>query len=376
MNITNIITEEFQQALKEIVTGAESRIPTYPYHDAGEGTFLIDVDEPQKNIHTKFQVTFTPTGNREEKIYSIAFKERGGDYNQKTGMGIQFRILATITKIIKEQIDKVDPNVITFSPVKESGESGNRRMSLYMQYVKGAAGDEYDAFILGDKQIMNVEKRDPSFPIENGYQEPQTIQDIVTQLSHYGGYYQTDLHPEDPDYAKFSIERWGGMGMQSRSEGRKTTGSCRRFVDWMFDYPDLVYVQGAHEPEPYYVPQPARDTEVPIQRVSGGHAAPAMMGTFQHFLQTEIYGNPEYDILEPFFETIKTPQDFSELRGRANAGLQTQTGASAERLRRIMTAIDELKRNYNEYARRHGSHEMTESEILAEVERNILELLK
>jgi len=376
MNLINIITEEFQKTIDEIITGAESRIPTYPFHDGGAGIFIIDVNEPQKNIHTQFQVTFTPTGNREEKIYSIAFKERGGDYDTKTGMGIQFRILATITKIIKEQIEKYNPNVITFSPVKESGESGNRRMSLYTQYVKGAAGEEYDAFIIGNKRVMNVEKRDPSFPIENGYQPQEVIQDIITQLSHYGGYYQSDLHPDDPDYVKFTIQTWGGLVMETRNGGHKSTGSCRRFVDWMFDYPDLVYVQGAHEPEPYYVPQPDVSREVPIQRVSGGHTAPAMMGTFSHFLQTEIYGNPDFDILEPFFESMKTPQDFSELRVRANAGLQTQGSASAERLRQIITAIDTLMSNYNDYARRHGSHEMSESEILAEVERQVLNLLK
>lgn len=375
MNIANIINEEFQKAIDEIVTGTESRIPTYPFHDGGEGTFIINVDEPQKNIHTKFQVTFTPTGNREEKIYSIAFKESGGDYQTKTGYGIQFRILATITKIIKEQIEKYQPNVITFSPVKESGEQGNRRMSLYMQYVKGAAGNDFDAFIIGNKQVMNVEKRDPSFPIENGYQPQEVIQDIITQLSHYGGYYQSDLHPDDPDYVKFSIQTWGGLVMQTTNGAHKSTGSCRRFVDWMFDYPDLVYIQGAHEPEPYYVPQPERD-EVPIQRVSGGHTAPAMMGTFSHFLQTEIYGNPEFDILEPFFESMKTPQDFSELRARANVGLATQSGSGAERLRKIIMAIDILRTNYNEYSRRHGSSEMSENDILAEVERNVMDLLK
>ena len=77
-------------------------------------------------------------------------------------MGVQFRLLATITKIVKEQVAIYDPNILTFQPVKESGESGNRRLSLYMNYVKGGAGEDFDAFILGNKQKVNVEKRNPS----------------------------------------------------------------------------------------------------------------------------------------------------------------------------------------------------------------------
>jgi len=380
MNINDIINEETEKLVKEIATGADSRIPTYQYHKASEGRFVIDVNEPQKNIRANFDVTFSPEGNREEKAYSIAFKESGGNYSEKTGMGVQFRLLATITKIVKEQVAIYDPNILTFQPVKESGESGNRRLSLYMNYVKGGAGEDFDAFILGNKQKVNVEKRNPSFEIKNGYQEPQIIQDIITQLSVYNGYYQTDLYPDDPDYEKFGISSWGGMYMQSKKEGTVSTMSARRLVDWMFSIPDLVYIQGSNEPEPYEVPrEPRRDTgtvDAPIQRVTQPQEPTAMIGTFQYFLQSEIYGNPEYEILEPFFETVKSYNDFLELRSRAQAGLNVaRTTSDSERLREIINAIDNLKRNYNEYADRYGSN-VNEDEILNEVELKLLELLK
>lgn len=379
MNINDIINEETQHLMKEIVTGGDSRIPVYNFHQASEGRFTIDVDEEQKNIHTKFDVTFSPEGNRDEKAFSIAFKEQGGDYNTKTGFGIQFRILATITKIVKEQVNIHDPNILTFQPVKEGGEKGNRRMSLYMQYVKGGAGEDFDAFIIGDNFKVNVEKRNPSFEILNGYQEPETIQDILTQLSVYGGYYQTDLYPTDPDYEKFSMTTWGGMVAQSKQDGQKGTISARRFVDWMFSVQDLTYVQGRYEPEPYEVPaEPTPAGEVPIQRVSGGHTtATAMVGTFQYFLQTEVYGNPEYDALEPFLETVKSVQDFNELRSRASNGLAAaRTNADTERLQDIITTIDKLKHNYQDYARRYGTSGVDENQILNEVEKKLLELLE
>ena len=378
MNIKDIINEETQHTLQEIVTGADSRIPTYNFYQTSEGRFTIDVNESQKNIHTKFDVTFSPEGNREEKAFSIAFKEQGGDYNTTTGFGVQFRILATITKIVKEQVTIHNPNILTFQPVKADGEKGNRRLSLYMQYVKGGAGEDFDAFIIGDNYKVNVEKRNPSFEIVNGYQDQETIQDIITQLSVYGGYYQTDIYPTDPDYEKFEMTSWGGMIASSKRDGQRSTISVRKFVDWMFSAENLTYIQGQHEPNPYQVPtEPTPTGEVPIQRVSGGHTtATAMVGTFQYFLQTEVYGNPEYDALEPFLETVKSLNDFNELRSRANHGLAAaRSTADTERLRDIITTIDKLKQNYQDYARRYGTSGLDENEILNEVEKKLLEIL-
>ena len=381
MNIRDIILEEAQYLMKEIET-ANSRIPTYPYREVSSGRFVIDVDEPQKNIKTKFDVTFSPEGNTEEKAYSIAFKESGGDYNVQTGMGIQFRILATIMKIVKEQVAIHDPNILTFQPVKAPGETGNRRLSLYMQYVKGGAGEDFDAFIIGGDRKVSVEKRNPSFPIENGYQPPEVIQDIITQLSVYGGHYQTDLMPNDPDFEKFSMTSWGAFLVEG-SQGRRGTSSARRFVDWMFSVPELSYVQGAHEPDRYDAPidPETRPTagvpDAPIQRVTGDpHTATAMMGTFQHFLQSEVYGNPDLDILEPFFETVKSLGDFSELRSRAEAGLMAaRTPNQSQRLNEIIQAIDQLKRMYQQYSQRYGTSGLDENQVLNEIEKNLLDLL-
>ena len=324
-------------------------------------------------------MNFSSEGQNDEKAYSIAFKQQGGDYSQKTGFGVQFRILATITKIVKELVAVHDPDILTFQPVKEEGEKSNRRLKLYMQYVKGGAGEDFDAFIIGGDKKVNVEKRNPSFPIENGYQDPETIQDILTQLSVYGGHYQTDLYPNDPDFEKFGMTTWGGMYVESNAGRTRGTSSARRFVDWMFSVPELSYVQGAGEPSPYQVPTDAptpTGVDAPIQRVSGDDTPTAMIGSFQYFLQSQVYGNPDYDILEPFFETVKSIGDFSELRSRANMGLQASRSATdTERLTEIIRAIDQLKQNYNEYARRHGTTEMNENQILNEVEKNLLELL-
>jgi len=379
MNIKDIINEETNQLVKEIATGSDSRIPTYSYQQASEGRFVIDVNEPQKGIRANFDVTFAPEGNRDEKAYSIAFKPSSGNYSDQTGMGVQFRLLATITKIVKEQVAIHDPNILTFQPVKAEGEKGNRRLSLYMNYVKGGAGEDFDAFIIGDKRKVNVEKRNPSFELENGYQETEVIQDIITQLSLYDGYYKTDLYPDDPDYVKFTISNWGGMYAQSKQEGTRTTISARRFIDWMFSIDDLTYVQGQNEPEPYEVPTEPTTTatgDAPIQRVTQPQQPTAMVGTFQYFLQSEVYGNPEYEALEPFFETAKSYNDFLELRSRASTGLgAARNSADTERLQEIMNTIDNMKRKYAEYADRYGTS-VNEDDILNEVELKLLELLK
>jgi len=68
--------------------------------------------------------------------------------------------------------------------------------------------------------------------------------------------------------------------------------------------------------------------------------------------------------------------DFSELRSRANHGLSASRSSSdTERLGNIITAIDLLKQNHNDYARRYGTAGVDENEILNEVEEKLLELL-
>lgn len=384
MNINEIINEETQHVIEEHIlslveevrTGI-STVPTFPYTKRREGMYIIRIDDDEKDIHTNFEVTFNNTGNRDEKIYGIAFKEEGGDYNKKTGMGVQFRILSTITKIVTELVREYDPNILTFNPVREDDKQVNRRLMLYMRYVKTGAGNDFDSFIFGNQVKVNIEKRNPSFPIENGYQEPEMIQNIVTELSLYHGQYISGNIPRnDPNFVTFQMQDFGGM--QVRGVENKSTGSARRFVDWMLDEGDLKYIQGSREAQPYQEPtqqQQPTISQAPIQRVSHGEPD-ASIGSFMHFMQSEIYGHPQYDALESYYETAKSIEGWSELKDRARQsimGLSSMDTANRDRLQDIITAIDMLENRYREY-RETYNEEIREA--LNEVEDALNELLK
>jgi len=380
MNIKLVVNEEFDKFVDEIIT-TNSSIQTYPYEKDpnSEGRYFINVDDDIKNVHVIYQVSFSRTGTEEENAYEIAFKLKNGDYNDINGFGIQFRILATISKIVKDLMSVYNPNILRFQPIKAEGEKGNRRLNLYMQYVKGGAGEDFDAFIIGNNYKVSVEKRHPSFPLEGEYVDQETIQDIVTQLTVYNGYYETDVVKTDPDYARFSMSDYGDCRINTPNN-TKSMISIRKFVDIMFNTPLVRYVQGSKEPNPIYTtPQPAQvagSPDAPIQRVSRQQSGDGVMaGTFAHFLQSQVYGNPAYDILDPYFETMKSLNDFEELKQKAKFALNNaRTTIDRERLLGIIDAVDSMKNLYRQYSGGYGRNNPV-NEILNELEENLKELL-
>jgi hypothetical protein len=381
MNIfENVFNEEMNFFLNEIKIG---NVPTYPYEQVSSDKFIVKVDDEEKNVHTRFEVYLHPLHRENEKVYSISFKQAGRDYTEKTGMGIQFRLLGTISKIVEKFVETNQVDVFTFSPVKEADKKGNRRLKLYMNFISAGAGENYDAFVIGDPDThqtisVNVESRNPSFGLENGLIDAEIIQDIMTQFSVYKGYYETDtLETNDPDYAKFG--QAGYSFYMQTPEGTKSTASARRLVDWMADYPDLNYIQGQFEPNRLDVPQTDRvstSRRTQTQRTSTPTPTPqqADVGTFQHFLQTEVYGLPEYEPLTPYFERIKSPEDFEELQTIARQNMTTARNPDDRaRLQDVANSIDKLMSAFEHYNTRYGS---ATNETLNEIEKNLKDLLK
>lgn len=388
MDISEIINEETQHvieqhihSLAEEVRTGRSTVPTYPYTERSEGRYVIRIDDEDRDIHTNFEVGFGRQGDTDERVYSIAFNQEGRSHSNKTGMGIQFRILSTITKIVTELVARYDPNVLTFTPIREEAEertnkrdTNNRRLMLYMRYVNTGAGDNFDSFIFGNEVKVNVEKKDPSFPIDNGYQDPDVIQQIITDLSLHEGRYETgNIQPGDTNYLSFRIEHFGGMLV--RGAENKRTGSARRFVDWMLDEPDLVFVS-ASAPRPSRTQQPAQPSisQQPIEPIVRTEPQ-AGIGSFMYFMQTEIYGYPQYDVLETYYERAKSIEDYTELRDMATERVRglNPNDANHERLQEIISAIDRLENGYREYRDRYGDEV---NEVLNEVEETLIELLK
>ena len=391
MNILEIINEEFSGFLNEV---QPRNVHAYPYTKVSDTKYRIRIDDDEKNIHTNYEVTFSPTGNADEKVVGLSFKEEQGEYNIND-FGIQFRILATVTKIVNDMVRESNPDIITFSPIKQGRKinpktgkvknvNPNQRLLLYMNYVKEGAGEDFDAFIIGDADRVQVERKNPSYPIENGYVDPETIQDVVTQLSKYGGHYQSgDVGPNDPNFIKFDAD-YGRMLMSKGGQRVKSTGSIRRFVDWMMDYPELIYVPGRSDPDRDAYRQSSQQAQPsdepvdrPVRRVGATPDRPrgqAMIGSFDYFLQNNVYGIDRYAALNDYYEGFKTINDFRDLRSRAqdmiSSGLQPREHA---RLQEVIDTIDMLEREYHVYAREHGSQL---DETLNEIEASLKELMK
>lgn len=395
-NIDDIINEEFDALVAELAeaSGGGVGIEPFNYRKTSEDGMRWEVDvvvperkdrdgntTPEKQV--VFEVTFGNAKRNGETIVSIAFAQKGGSHSTKTGFGVQFKLLATITQIVKEVAGQYNPDIFRFSPVKETDvdpSKGNRRMMLYLRYVESGAGEDYDGFILGDDLSVSVEKKDPSFPISNGYQPKEEIQEVLTQLSKYQGSYESVLPRNDPDYVEYRMSDYGEM-YELSSEGRKTTYSARRFYDWMLDDPTIRYVDGAKDPnrsaEPANYSRPAAATtnepvDAPIQRINDPMArhGNAEAGTFEHFMQNEVYGNPRYEALEPFYNNIKDMATFEALKASSERELWNAPEGERPRLQGIIDAINKLKQAHDRYNRSN-----TVNETLNNIVDNLNELL-
>jgi len=135
MNIVQVINEEFDNFMNEIEI--TERIPTYPFQAVADDRYRIHVSEPEKNIDVYYIVSIGKSSN-EENSYGLSFKVEGGDYYDVKNFGVQFRLLATISKVVKDFISKHQVDILRFQPVKKSGtqlkggRSDSQRMMLYM----------------------------------------------------------------------------------------------------------------------------------------------------------------------------------------------------------------------------------------------------
>lgn len=391
MSIDNIINEEFSNFLNEIEIG---NVPAYKFEQQTPTKYRMFIEEPDRTpaISARFEVTFHEV-SRDQHVWSLAFREESGNYDTQTGFGVQFKTLATVSKVVKDFLDKNEVNVINFQPVvtgnkynprtgRKKNVDPNQRLKLYMEFVKAGAGDEFDAFSFKDGKHVNIERTNPSYPIQNGVQDPDEIQDMITQLSSNEGYFESsDVGSNDPNYAMFKIVG-NSLYMGTGNGERKSTYSARQYYDWMLDYPALEYVQGNYNPNRVTAPdrpdQQHVSRQATVQPVGGSTSQPqpiahAEMGTFQHFLQSEVWGNPDFEILSPYFESAKTIESFDELRDRAEFGLSAaRSSADTERLQGIIRAIDGVKQNYQTYLDVYGSNV---NEILNEVKKTLLDLL-
>ena len=377
MDIKLIINEEVTGWLDEV---GGTREP-FPYEKVKDGNGYVQydfrVEVPEKNYNKTYEVTLYNLGNPEEIGYSISFDEKGRGYSS-TNLGQPLRIMATVSAIVKEFVAERQPDVLSFAPTREGRDfdnDTNRRLHLYHRFVKQGAGGQYEGYVVGKERMMTVEKRDPSFELVMGIQSPETIQNIVKDLTLYGGRYVTpDLDRNDPEYKEFIVASSLGTNKLAVRDGTgrsKTTGSATKFVDWVLTEGDVVYVEGDEEPTRRTEPEP-ESVDAPIQRIGGnqGSIGVAPTGTFQHFLNNHVYGQRDYRVLQPFLRGMDSIEKFDDLKSKAERQLWTADETERERLQDIVTAVNKLRRTYDSYESSQNHRRLNE------IESNLLDLIK
>ena len=153
MKINLIIKEQVKNTLQEIGTATAK---SYNYR-------LIDDmgDEFNYEFITDSKLFYDVLIYVEEnQTLDISFYVRENEYQNPdatavTNKGEMFKVMATITAIIKEVVNKVgDIRYIKFSPTKKSGErtplDQTQRFRLYMAYIKN---------VFPNSKVQNVKDR-------------------------------------------------------------------------------------------------------------------------------------------------------------------------------------------------------------------------
>ena len=118
-------------------TGAEyqvifTRDPYDPYDDYGNSVDDDDYDDDDGNANNEWDIEFKVDG---ESLYDLQIaahaqgKKVPGPYDV-TGMGDAFRVMATVTRIVKQFVTANDPEEMTFNAKEKS------RIKLYDRFLK------------------------------------------------------------------------------------------------------------------------------------------------------------------------------------------------------------------------------------------------
>jgi hypothetical protein len=149
MNIINIITEEYHDLMSEAF---DANVSSYEWTKDYENNdyyyeFITDDND-------KYYVDIENDTYEGAESWVISFTVGGYKYEDTVNKGKIFRVMATIINIIKDFINNVDPEIITIIPSKKNPED-NRRLNMYMGYIKKHLPSNYDVKI--DYDLSNPE---------------------------------------------------------------------------------------------------------------------------------------------------------------------------------------------------------------------------
>ena len=90
-------------------------------------------------------------------MYDLSFnttsKEGDPDTSLDTNEGVPLRVLSTVVEIAKDFIQKADPDIVIFRPIKTkeaNKEDDQRRFKIYGAYLRKNLPSNYNLMTFGD----------------------------------------------------------------------------------------------------------------------------------------------------------------------------------------------------------------------------------
>ena len=134
-------------------------------NEVGEGTktysWKFDDEDADGNYFYSFDTdnsTYSVgVANLEDGMYDLSFnttsKEGDPDTSLDTNEGVPLRVLSTVVEIAKDFIQKADPDIVIFRPIKTkeaNKEDDQRRFKIYGAYLRKNVPSNYNLMTFGD----------------------------------------------------------------------------------------------------------------------------------------------------------------------------------------------------------------------------------
>lgn len=153
---------QFGDRLKNLDEYGEGNLPPYPFK-------LDDISYNEVNAYfdtedgDEYVVMFNLT-DRIKKIWEMQFGVAGGTPGDVINKGRMGKIMSTMIKITNAFIDKYQPNIIKFEPVKSKGEDDKSRLNLYMAYINKNMRPDYKVyvytpFVIIEKKVKTIDRK-------------------------------------------------------------------------------------------------------------------------------------------------------------------------------------------------------------------------
>ena len=145
----NVAIYDLSSQLNEVGEGTKTYSWKFDDEDA-DGNYFYSFDTDNSTYSVGI-------ANLEDGMYDLSFnttsKEGDPDTSLDTNEGVPLRVLSTVVDIAKDFIQKADPDIVIFRPIKTkeaNKEDDQRRFKIYGAYLRKNLPSNYNLMTFGD----------------------------------------------------------------------------------------------------------------------------------------------------------------------------------------------------------------------------------